>query len=94
MVTMPSNTAAARRLCRQIERHSTTFSSQFPDGLLQLLTETDGVSLRQMHYPVECIGDEEDGQQAVVGQFHLRSYLPTDASVLVDTISAAIFLNS
>ena len=64
---------------------STMNTSQLSDYRFQLLTQSDGITLREEYHSIECIRDGEDRQQILVLKLHVLYYFLAARAILVNT---------
>ena len=59
---------------------------QLPYHSLHLLTKTDGISLRDIDYTVEGIGDNEERELRRIAKLHVFGYLLAQRAVIIYSI--------
>ena len=64
---------------------STMNALQFSDYRFQLLTQSDGITLREEYHSVEGIRNREDWEQVLVLKLHVLHHLLAAGTILVDT---------
>ena len=64
---------------------STMNTSQLSDYRFQLLTQSDGITLREEYHSIECIRDGEDRQQVLVLKLHVLYHFLAARAILVNT---------
>ena len=64
---------------------STMNALQFSDYRFQLLTQSDGITLRKEYYSIEGIRDGEDRQQVLVLKLHVFYHFLATIAILVNT---------
>ena len=64
---------------------STMNALQLSDYRFQLLTQSDGITLREEYHSIECIRDGEDRQQVLVLKLHVFYHFLAARTILVNT---------
>ena len=64
---------------------STMNALQFSDYRFQLLTQSDGIALREEYHSIEGIRDGEDRQQVLVLKLHVLYHFLAARAILVNT---------